>query len=74
MPTSSPVTVLMTSGPVINIFEVSLTITVKSVSAGEYADPPAQGPRMREIWGITPEERVFKRKIFPYPLRDATPS
>ena len=64
----------MTSGPVMNIFEVSLTMTVKSVRAGEYADPPAQGPRMSEIWGITPEERVFKRKIFPYPFSDATPS
>ncbi|CAB4534934.1 unannotated protein [freshwater metagenome] len=35
MPTSSPVTVLITSGPVINMWEVSLTMTVKSVSAGE---------------------------------------
>ena len=31
------------------MFEVSFTITVKSVSAGEYADPPAHGPRMSEI-------------------------
>ena len=45
--------------------EVSLTITVKSVSAGEYAEPPAHGPRINEIWGITPEERVLRRKIFP---------
>ena len=33
--TSSPVTVLMTSGPVMNICEVLSTITTKSVSAGE---------------------------------------
>ena len=35
MPTSSPVTVLMTSGPVMNMCEVWSTITVKSVMAGE---------------------------------------
>ena len=34
-PTSSPVTVLMTSGPVMNMCEVLSTITVKSVIAGE---------------------------------------
>lgn len=34
-PTSSPVTVLMTSGPVMNMCEVWSTITVKSVIAGE---------------------------------------
>ena len=28
---------------------------VKSVRAGEYTAPPAQGPMMREIWGMTPE-------------------
>ena len=33
--TSSPVTVLMTSGPVMNMCEVLSTITVKSVIAGE---------------------------------------
>ncbi len=35
MPTSSPVTVLMTSGPVMNMWLVWSTITVKSVTAGE---------------------------------------
>ena len=35
MPTSSPVTVLMTSGPVMNMCEVWSTMTVKSVMAGE---------------------------------------
>jgi hypothetical protein len=35
MVTSSPVTVLITSGPVMNIADVWSTITVKSVTAGE---------------------------------------
>jgi hypothetical protein len=34
-PTSSPVTVLITSGPVMNMCEVSLTMKMKSVIAGE---------------------------------------
>ncbi len=33
--TSSPVTVLITSGPVMNMCEVSLTMKMKSVIAGE---------------------------------------
>jgi len=32
---SSPVTVLITSGPVMNMCEVSLTMKMKSVMAGE---------------------------------------
>ena len=28
---------------------------VKSVSAGEYTAPPAQGPKIPDIWGITPD-------------------
>ena len=47
------------------MLDVSFTMTVKSVSAGEYAEPPAQGPRINEIWGITPDERVLRRKIRP---------
>ena len=35
MSTSSPVTVLMTSGPVMNMCEVLSTMTTKSVRAGE---------------------------------------
>ncbi len=35
MVTSSPVTVLITSGPVMNMCEVSFTMNVKSVMAGE---------------------------------------
>jgi hypothetical protein len=27
---------------------------IKSVIAGEYTAPPAQGPMIIEIWGITP--------------------
>ena len=33
--TSSPVTVFTTSGPVMNMYEVSFTIRTKSVIAGE---------------------------------------
>ena len=47
--TVSPVTLFTTAGPVRNIYEVSLTITLKSVRAGEYTAPPAQGPNMPEI-------------------------
>ncbi len=53
--TSSPVTVLMTSGPVMNMCDVWSTISVKSVMAGEYTAPPAQGPITSEICGTTPE-------------------
>ena len=43
---------------------LTFTMNVKSVKAGEYTAPPAQGPIMREIWGTTPEHRTFlcKRK------------
>ena len=63
--TDSPVTVLMTSGPVMNMYEVSRTMNVKSVSAGEYAAPPAHGPSTTLICGITPEARTLRRKIPP---------
>ena len=36
----------------------------KSVMAGEYTAPPAQGPRMAEIWGTTPEASVLRRNTF----------
>src|SRR2546425_5061461 len=32
------------SGPVMNMYEVLFTITMKSVIAGEYTAPPAHGP------------------------------
>ena len=61
--TSSPVTVFTTSGPVMNMYEVSLTMRTKSVIAGEYTAPPAQGPMTRLICGITPEAWTFRQKI-----------
>ena len=63
MVTSSWVTVRMTSGPVTNMYAVSFTITLKSVMAGLYTAPPAQGPRIAEICGTTPEARVLRRKM-----------
>jgi len=54
--TSSWVTVLITSGPVTNMWLFSLTIKIKSVRAGEYTAPPAHGPSIAEIWGITPDD------------------
>ena len=44
--TSSPVTVFTTSGPVMNMCELSRTMKMKSVIAGEYTAPPAHGPRI----------------------------
>ena len=61
--TSSPVTVLITSGPVMNMCEVSLTMNTKSVIAGEYTAPPAHGPMTAESCGITPDASVLRRKI-----------
>ncbi len=72
--TSSCVTVLITSGPVMNMWLVRSTMKMKSVSAGEYTAPPAQGPMMAEICGITPLASVLRRKISAYPASDATPS
>ena len=62
---SSPVTVLITSGPVMNMCDVPSTMTVKSVIAGEYTAPPAQGPKISEIWGITPDASTLRWKISP---------
>ena len=64
-PTSSPVTVLMTSGPVMNMCEVSLTMKTKSVMAGEYTAPPAHGPMIRLICGITPEHFTLRTNTSP---------
>ena len=36
---------------------------MKSVSAGEYTAPPAQGPMMALICGTTPEASTFAWKI-----------
>src|ERR671934_3880 len=54
--TSSPVTVFTTSGPVMNMYDVPSTMKTKSVMAGEYTAPPAQGPITSESCGITPEQ------------------
>ncbi len=63
--TSSPVTFLITSGPVMNIWEVSLTMKKKSVMAGEYTAPPAHGPMIRLICGITPEHCTLRTNTSP---------
>ena len=55
--TSSRVTVLTTSGPVTNMCDVSRTMKMKSVSAGEYTAPPAHGPMTQEIWEHTARAR-----------------
>ncbi len=57
-----------------NMWEVLSTITTKSVRAGEYAAPPAHGPMISEICGITPEARTFMRKMSANIAREATPS
>ncbi len=61
----SPVAALMTSGPAMNIVAVRSTMMMKSVSAGEYAAPPAHGPAMIEICGTTPDSSVLWKKIRP---------
>src|SRR5215208_5837961 len=61
--TSSPVTLFMTSGPVMNMWLVSSTMNTKSVMAGEYTAPPAQGPTTTEIWGTTPEASTLRWKM-----------
>ena len=38
-------------------------MAMKSVMAGEYTAPPAQGPMIAESWGITPLARVLRRKM-----------
>ena len=67
-------TVLITSGPVMNMWLVPSTIRVKSVIAGEYTAPPAAGPMIRLTWGMTPEARVLRKKISANSPRAATPS
>ena len=49
-------------------------MTVKSVIAGEYTAPPAHGPMIAEIWGMTPDASVLRRKMSAYPPSDSTPS
>ena len=63
--TRRPVTDSTTSGPVRYIRAVSRTMNTKSASAGEYAAPPAHGPRITLICGMTPEASTCRRKIPP---------
>ena len=67
-------TVLITSGPVMNMWLVPSTISVKSVIAGEYTAPPAAGPMIRLICGMTPEARVLRKKISANSPSATTPS
>ncbi len=50
------------------------TIRVKSVIAGEYTAPPAHGPMIRLICGITPDASTFLRKISANRPSATTPS
>ena len=49
-------------------------MTMRSVSAGEYAPPPAEAPETIEIWGTTPVRATVSRKMRPYPASAAVPS
>ena len=46
-----------------NMYDVPSAIRMKSVIAGEYTAPPAQGPRISEICGTTPDACTFRQKI-----------
>src|SRR6059036_2510297 len=72
--TSSPVTVFTTSGPVMNMYDDPSTMNTKSVIAGEYTAPPAQGPITSESCGITPLHCTLRQKISAYPASETTPS
>ena len=61
--TFSPVTCLITCGPVMNICALRVWM-MKSVSAGLYAAPPAQGPQISEICGTAPDSITFGVKDF----------
>ena len=49
---SSLVTVLITAGPVTNIWLIASITKIKSVIPGEYTAPPAQFPAIIEICGM----------------------
>ena len=55
--------VFSTPGPVTNMWLVPSTMKMKSVIAGLYTAPPAQGPSTTLICGMTPEASVLRRKI-----------
>ena len=56
------------------MYDIPLAITVKSVSAGEYTAPPAHGPSIPEICGMTPEARMLRWNISAYPASALMPS
>ena len=72
--TTSPSTVFTTLGPVRNMYAVPSIMMVKSVRAGEYTAPPAHGPKIPEICGITPDAMMLRWKISAYPARALMPS
>ena len=47
---------------------------MKSVSAGLYTEPPAQGPKMALICGTTPLARMLRSKISAKPASALIPS
>ena len=47
---------------------------MKSVMAGLYTAPPAQGPMTTDICGTTPDESTFDKKTSAYPANESTPS
>jgi len=63
-PISSPSASRTTPGPVRNI-AASSVISSRSVSAGEYAPPPAEVPVTTEICGTIPFNATVSRKIRP---------
>ena len=60
MLTSRPVTDLITCGPVMKSWAFCRVMMMKSISAGEYAAPPAQGPAMIAICGTTPDRPTLR--------------
>ena len=42
--------------------------------AGEYTAPPAQGPIITLICGITPDDNILSLNTSAYPPNDETPS
>ena len=72
--TSSPVTSLITFGPVTYISASSSTAMTKSVVTGAYTAPPADLPIMMEICGLRPDSGIWRRAISEYIASDVTAS
>ena len=43
-----------------NMYDVSSTMKMKSVMIGLYTAPPAHGPMITEICGVTPDAFTFR--------------